>query len=145
MSSEFDASLLCISLSDSESESSTPAEAAPAATRADRTALSEEAFQHLQATYQPKVENGEIWKTITFPIGCTKPEWQEVLHAVEELYFFRRYEEAALFVERIFSEETGKEEKSLDADTQKLLRLYEDRARARMGVVDNKEENITAS
>jgi len=87
----------------------------------------------------------QIWMTIPFPIGSTKPEAQEVLHAVEELYFFRRYEEAARFIGRIFSEEEGKGEKSLDADTQKSLRLYEERARVRMEVVHNKGENIKAS
>lgn len=59
------------SLSDSDSDSSsssTPKEAANPSTepsakvqiRADRSALSEEAFQHLKRTYRPKVENGEV-------------------------------------------------------------------------------------
>ncbi|KAJ4388254.1 hypothetical protein N0V85_007744, partial [Neurospora sp. IMI 360204] len=63
--------LLSIGLaSDSEDDSATTstlasnkteviAECAPPATKADRTALSEEAFQELKRTYRVKVENGE--------------------------------------------------------------------------------------
>ncbi|KAK0651569.1 hypothetical protein B0T16DRAFT_404188 [Cercophora newfieldiana] len=137
-----DSGLLAISLdSDSEdSSSSTPAECTAPPTRADRSALSDSAFQHLKETYRPKVENGEIWSTITFPVGKTKPEAQELLHAAEELYFFRRYQEAVRFVERVFSEEEGQGEAVLDEDTKKLLRVYEARARTRVaasGVVDS--------
>jgi len=65
MASDFDPGLLGMNLSDSDSdqENSTPTPAEGAAnstTRADRTALSEEAFQLLKATYRPKVENGEV-------------------------------------------------------------------------------------
>jgi hypothetical protein len=152
---DFDNSLLFISLdSDSEADSTgTPAECASSTpSRADRTALSDAAFQHLKETYKPKVENGEVvsvpsisrlevqlnlnkmWATITFPVGTSKPEAQEILHAAEELYFFRRYEEVVRFVERVFSEGDGKGEESLDGDTKKLLRYYEENARERMGV-----------
>lgn len=64
--------LLSLNLSDSEpdeavapsttntttSTSHITSEAQP--TRADRTALSEEAFQALKQTYRPKIENGEV-------------------------------------------------------------------------------------
>ena len=37
----------------------------------------------------------QIWKTLKLPIdNPTKPQSQTILHAIEELYFFRRYEEA---------------------------------------------------
>ncbi|KAK4138864.1 hypothetical protein BT67DRAFT_438170 [Trichocladium antarcticum] len=60
-------SLLLLSLSDSDSEpDSAAAPTTPAATRADRTALSEQAFQALKQTYRPKLENGEV-STPPFP------------------------------------------------------------------------------
>ncbi|KAJ4302337.1 hypothetical protein N0V88_002481 [Collariella sp. IMI 366227] len=105
--------LLALNLSDSEPEEG----AAPAAknntssssgpsseyqpTRAERTALSEEAYQHLKQTYRPKIENGN-----------------ELLHAVEELYFFRKYAQAADFVTQILeSPGAGR----IDKETGRLL------------------------
>ncbi|KAK0627022.1 hypothetical protein B0T14DRAFT_425051 [Immersiella caudata] len=141
---ELDSGLLSISLdSDSEPDSTgVPVECTPSApSRADRTALSDSAFQRLKETYKPKVENGEIRSTVTFPVGTSKPEAQEILHAAEELYFFRRYEEAVKFVERVFSEGDGKGEENLDGDTKRLLRHYEWKARGRIG--DSGRENST--
>lgn len=51
--------LLSLNLSDSEPEEAAPP-TTPSATRADRTALSEEAFQSLKQTYRPKLENGKV-------------------------------------------------------------------------------------
>ncbi|KAK5663036.1 hypothetical protein OQA88_6451 [Cercophora sp. LCS_1] len=158
-----DSGLLAIALSDSESEpengTSTPAEGA-GATRADRTALSEAAFQQLKATYRAKVENGEVWShstihqvyrlstsdgeylhesvlqissAVTLPLGpsVSKPDLQTLLHAVEELYFFRRYDQGVRFVQAIFSDE-GCGELYLDDDMKRLLRHYEARCAARL-------------
>jgi hypothetical protein len=64
---DLDNGLLSISLdSDSDADSTgTPAVCATSTpSRADRTALSDAAFQHLKETYKPKVENGEV----NFPI-----------------------------------------------------------------------------
>ena len=37
----------------------------------------------------------QIWKSLKLPIdNPTKPQSQTILHAIEELYFYRRYEEA---------------------------------------------------
>ena len=73
MEDGLDSGLFGISISDSEPEedytcapegtgastaNETPTTTKP--TRADRTALSEPAFQALRATYQPKLENGEV-------------------------------------------------------------------------------------
>jgi hypothetical protein len=63
--------LLSLNLSDSEPDeaaapgnSTSTTTTAPTAeyqpTRAERTALSEEAFQALKRTYRPKVENGDV-------------------------------------------------------------------------------------
>ncbi|KAK3957027.1 hypothetical protein QBC32DRAFT_329412 [Pseudoneurospora amorphoporcata] len=106
--------------------------------KADRTALSEEAFQELKRTYRVKVENGEFHLHLSFPIGSTspdgsrtinKPEAQEILHAVEELYFFRRYEEAVALIQKIWAD-AG--ENLFDKDTTGLLRLYERRCAERL-------------
>jgi len=56
---------------------------------------SEEAFQRVRREWKPKSETGELWNTLSLPIeNPTKQEAQTILHAIEELYFFRRYEEA---------------------------------------------------
>ncbi|KAH6641703.1 hypothetical protein F5144DRAFT_144799 [Chaetomium tenue] len=110
--------LLSLNLSDSEPEegvapgNSTTTTAGPTAeyqpTRAERTALSEDAFQALKRSYRPKVENGNIHTTIPLPLPPTplpKPQAQALLHAAEELYFLRRYAEAAAFVRRVLEDE----------------------------------------
>ncbi|KAK3377937.1 hypothetical protein B0H63DRAFT_512098 [Podospora didyma] len=157
MEDGLDSGLFGISLSDSEPEEgnytcapegtntsgaaneTTSTTTASKPTRADRTALSEPTFQALQATYRPKHENGEIWKTIPSPNvsetsnakKANKPETQEILHAVEELYFFKRYDEAVAFVERILAGSSGSGEEWLDEETRTLLRHYEGRCRAK--------------
>ncbi|KAK4191490.1 hypothetical protein QBC35DRAFT_487352 [Podospora australis] len=99
--------------------------------RADRSALSEEAFQHLKSTYVPKVENGEIWTKFTFNTKTpfTKPEREELMHAVEELYFFHRYAEAVHILDKIF-EDDGEER--LDRETKSTLRHYQVKCLARL-------------
>jgi len=58
MDSEADANLLlALDLSDTEPDE---AAAPKGQTRADRSALSDVAFQALKETYKPKVENGEV-------------------------------------------------------------------------------------
>ncbi|KAK4229672.1 hypothetical protein QBC38DRAFT_471916 [Podospora fimiseda] len=131
--------LLLIDLSDSEP--SEPEEAAnpstttptPELTRAERTALTEPAFQALKKSYRAKVENGEIWLTIPLPLvtKLSKPDAQELLHAVEELYFFRRYDEAVEFLSKVFDD--GKGEECIDQETRELLRGYEERCRTKFG------------
>ncbi|PHH81778.1 hypothetical protein CDD82_7884 [Ophiocordyceps australis] len=85
--------LLNIHLSDSEDDS-------PAI---DRTAQSEEAFQAVKRHYRPRVENG-----------------QDLLHAVEELYFFRQFDHALTFINKIWSLVSI----HADADSARLLQRY---------------------
>ncbi|KAH9906909.1 hypothetical protein F4778DRAFT_723972 [Xylariomycetidae sp. FL2044] len=153
--------LLGIQLADdSDSESSTPtnnnsnnandtnndksASASQPPAPVPRTAQSEAQFQDVRKNYRVKVENGEIWKTIPLPLlppgrPVAKPEAQALLHAVEELYFFRRYEEGARFVRSVLgnNEDDGEGRDVgvgggsglglglLDADTRDLLIYYE--------------------
>ncbi|KAI0896437.1 hypothetical protein F4806DRAFT_464528 [Annulohypoxylon nitens] len=138
MDPDLDSGLFGIQLSDSEdsSNNSEPAEGnqpkkQEANTAADRTAQSEEEFQAVRKEYKVKVENGEIWKTIKLPLGSEripKPEAQALLHAVEELYFFRRYAEGAQFVKALLgasNDSDGDVAPRLDNDTRNLLQYYE--------------------
>jgi len=81
---------------------------------------SEKDFQKQRREWKPKIEAGEVcsllpfrlrlsaklsreklWKTLKLPIdNPSKPESQNILHAIEELYFFRRYEEAKRVVDK---------------------------------------------
>ncbi|KAI0012661.1 hypothetical protein F4779DRAFT_614385 [Xylariaceae sp. FL0662B] len=134
--SDFDDSgLFGIQLSDSDGDAN--AKNAPPAPARD--AQSEEAFEAVRRTYRAKVENGEIWKTIKLPLGphVSKPEAQALLHAVEELYFFRRYAEGARFVTAVLGTTTAAAAADADAaagldeDTRRLLRYYEKRCNER--------------
>ncbi|KAI1205150.1 uncharacterized protein F4807DRAFT_464968 [Annulohypoxylon truncatum] len=139
MDPDLDSGLFGIQLSDSEDSNNDtgPAEGNPskkqeANTTTDRTAQSEEEFQAVRKEYKVKIEDGEIWKTIRLPLGperIPKPEAQALLHAVEELYFFRRYTEGAQFVKAALGENRDDSNGSiglgLDDDTRNLLRYYE--------------------
>ncbi|KAI1340389.1 hypothetical protein F5Y15DRAFT_56523 [Xylariaceae sp. FL0016] len=100
--SDLDSGLFGIQLSDSEDSSAK--DEAPA-----RNAQSEEAFQKVKKQYKVKAEDGE-------------PESQATLHAVEELYFFGRFEEGAAFASVVLNAES---DGRLDEDTRKMMRYYE--------------------
>ena len=60
---------------------------------------------------------------VRLPLGETvsKPEAQEILYAVEELYFFERFGEALAFVQRVLGDQrTG----CLDQDIRTTLEVY---------------------
>ncbi|KAH6627092.1 hypothetical protein B0J18DRAFT_478080 [Chaetomium sp. MPI-SDFR-AT-0129] len=167
--------LLALNLSDSEPDEAarpadTPSSSTPnpttehRPTRAERSALSEEAFQFLKRTYLPKIENGEIHThvlslvtsppppssssspsppTSAEPTTLTKPEAQDLLHAAEELYFFKRYAEAVNFLQTVLNhtdsgdsvnnEPGDKGRKRVDGETRRLLGYYLERATVRLG------------
>ncbi|KAF3760613.1 hypothetical protein M406DRAFT_268699 [Cryphonectria parasitica EP155] len=142
-----DSGLFAIALSDSEDDTtaangcqagSGAKEGGGAAAPRDRTGQTEEEFQAMKASYRAKVEDGEIWKNVKMPSGqgrVPKHEGQEILHAVEELYFYRRYEEAVTFIGRVMQGAEGEEEGAgdgLDGDLRALLRTYETRCRVRL-------------
>lgn len=133
---ELDAGLLGIALSDSDAEPGSGDSAAVAATKASsqesRTAQSEAAFQEVKRTYRVKIENGEVWKTVQLPLSLqvSKPEAQALLHAVEELYFFRRFSEGARFARSVIDDAgTAK----VDEDTLNTLLYYERKCNGRIG------------
>lgn len=67
----------------------------------------------------------QIWKTVRLPLGpqVSKPEAQTLLHAVEELYFFRRFPEGARLARSVIDDDVGVGK--LDGDTLKTLLYYE--------------------
>ncbi|KAI0406541.1 hypothetical protein F4802DRAFT_102837 [Xylaria palmicola] len=124
---DLDAGLLCIALSDSDTEAGDNDATATTkkVSREERTGQSEADFREVKRTYHAKVENGEIWKTVRLPLGphVSKPEAQAVLHAVEELYFTRRFSEGARFARSVIDDCAGA--RKLDEDTLKTLLYYE--------------------
>ncbi|KAI1053921.1 hypothetical protein LB507_007324 [Fusarium sp. FIESC RH6] len=93
-----------------------------------RTGQSEEAWREIQKDYKAKVENGNIYKKIKLPLdnGASKMDIQEVIHAVEEHYFFRRYKEAEQLANDTLSTSTG-----LDKDSMQVLKVYQDKSHQR--------------
>ncbi|KAJ6440258.1 alpha beta hydrolase fold protein [Purpureocillium lavendulum] len=94
--------------------------------QANRTGQSEAEFQAVKAEYTAKVENGEIFKTIKLPLlpGVSKMTLQQVIHAIEELYYFRRYQEALDFIDTLNRDGS---QKALDQDTRSQVETYEAR------------------
>ncbi len=153
--------LLAFNLSDSD-DVKEDRDAGGNSGRAGKTAQSEAAFRAVQASYpRPKIENGEagpppplpvlvsshrahkrssapppqIWKTIKLPLTAPlhKLDAQEILHAVEELYFLARYDEAVRFANEVLD---GRgDANALDRETVELLRVYEAKCLKKMGRV----------
>ncbi|TVY16257.1 hypothetical protein LARI1_G006372 [Lachnellula arida] len=107
-------------------EVSSADESANESVKVPRDFQSEEDFQRQRAAWRPKIESGELWKTLQLPIdNPSKPESQTMLHAIEELYFFRRYEEAAQVIAKVLRGQ-------LDAGFRKVVVGYEERCEARI-------------
>ncbi|KAF6833931.1 hypothetical protein CPLU01_05226 [Colletotrichum plurivorum] len=115
---------------DSSDDEGLASEAADKEIGRPRDYQAEEEFQELRATYRAKEQNGDIWRSLDLPLvpgQTTKPALQEILHAVEELYFLRRYDEAAALAECVLAGSDA----ALDRDTREMLRRYEEKSRGR--------------
>ncbi|KAA8574499.1 hypothetical protein EYC84_005953 [Monilinia fructicola] len=68
---------------------------------------SEESFQTVKREWRARIECGEIHKTLPpLPLNPrSKPETQQVLYAIEELYFYRRFQEAVELTGRVLEQE----------------------------------------
>ncbi|KAK7431960.1 hypothetical protein QQZ08_001580 [Neonectria magnoliae] len=101
----------------------------PDAKEARRTGQSEDVWSAIQRDYQPKIENGQIHKTVQLPVksNASKQLLQELIHAVEELYFFRRYEHSTQFISEALSGSND-----LDDDTRQLLHIYRDKCQKKL-------------
>jgi len=68
--------------------------------KAPRDFQSEDDFERQRKEWKPKIEAGELWKTLKLPMdNPSKQESQAILHAIEEMYFFKRYEKAKRLAE----------------------------------------------
>ncbi|KAI8672847.1 hypothetical protein LRP88_02632 [Fusarium phalaenopsidis] len=96
-----------------------------------RTGQTEEAWRAIQRNYKTKVENGDINKKIKLPLGpgASKMDIQELIHAVEELYFFRRYHEAAQLAAEALAGSDG-----LDRDSRQLLDAYQGKCQNKLNL-----------
>ncbi|PBP25097.1 hypothetical protein BUE80_DR003910 [Diplocarpon rosae] len=80
-----------LALSETEAEN----ESQEAAKKVPRDFQAEADFQRQLREWRPKVERGDLYKTLNLPINNpSKPTSQTILHAIEELYFYRRFAEA---------------------------------------------------
>ena len=68
-------------------------------------------------------------KDVELPLGADahKTHIQEAIHAVEELYYFRKYDEAGEFVTNVLDGEDG-----LDEETRQLLMTYAEKCRQKL-------------
>lgn len=116
--------LFNIQISDSEDDK--------AEKKSKRTGQSEDDFKAVKNTYHAKVENGNIYQTLILPLGpdANKQHVQEVIHAAEELYFFRRYQQVVDLVSKVLDLERDKG--GLDEESRELLSMYQSRCRQKM-------------
>lgn len=82
----------------------------------------------LQSAYAPA---SQIHRSIELPIDAvaSKLRVQDVLHAIEELYFFRRYRHALDFINTLRSDGSCQ---ALDGDARKLMLVYEEKCRRKL-------------
>ncbi|ROV99602.1 hypothetical protein VPNG_07715 [Cytospora leucostoma] len=133
-----DSGLFNISISDSEEDDVDVSHGiAQGGAKRDRTGQSEAQFEAVKRDYRAKIENGNIYKSVKLPSHgqqkLSKQEAQELLHAVEELYFYRRYDEAVAFVGRVFEGDGAGE--GLERDVRDLLKTYEQKCQGKLGRV----------
>ncbi len=63
--------------------------------------------------------------------GANKLHIQEVLHAAEELYFFKRFNEAVDFIDAVLN---GESKAALDEDAIRLLTKYDEKCKERLKI-----------
>jgi len=112
-----DSGLLNIALSSSEDEEAVDTQA--------RDYQSEADFQRVKAQWKPKIESGEIWKTLDLPLDDpSKQQGQSILYAVEELYYLQQFGKAVEVVELALKGILGSELRTILLD-------YEERCLAK--------------
>ncbi|KAG6108958.1 hypothetical protein E4U13_006178 [Claviceps humidiphila] len=121
--------LLNIDLSDSSDQ-----EPDKAQKKADRTAQTEDEFQFVKGMYRVRVENGNIHERLDLPLrpDTNKMHTQDVIHAVEELYFHRTFQQAIDLVNSALDGPDGAA--SVDNDSRQLLETYREKCQRRLTV-----------
>ena len=78
------------------------------------------------------VLTGQLYKSMQLPItsNTSKMALQALVHAVEELYFLKRYQDTLDFILKSY-QDGGKE--ALDKDSIRILELCEARCREKLG------------
>ena len=83
-------------------------------------------------THEHDMSRIQIAATVQLPSGrVTKPDAQALLHAVEELYYFKRFREGVDFVRRVLDHSV----EALDEDTRTTLEYYAAKCRSRAEAV----------
>ncbi|KFY35011.1 hypothetical protein V494_06286 [Pseudogymnoascus sp. VKM F-4513 (FW-928)] len=116
-----DGGFLAMDLGSSDSESG----AAPEV-KVPRDFQSQEDYEAQKASWKPTVDDGELFKTIKLPLtNPSKPEFQAIIHAIEQLYFYDRFREASELAEKAL-------EGDLEGDYRKAVVKYHERCVARL-------------
>ena len=123
----------------------------------ERKQLTDEEFQREKASWKPRIEQGEvridpesswssridrgrsqIWKTLNLPpCDPSKAESQRILHAIEELYFYHRFNEAIDIADQAL---VG----TLNQGVRNTLLTYRTRCKERLKRMESKQEMPTA-
>ncbi|KAG6003750.1 hypothetical protein E4U21_001753 [Claviceps maximensis] len=103
----------------------------PVKKKADRTGQTEEEFQLVKDMYRARVENGQMYEHVQVPLrpGANKMHTQEVIHAVEELYFHRQFQQAIDLVNQAFGHNGAA---SVDNDSRQLLTTYREKCQLKL-------------
>ncbi|KAL9097348.1 MAG: hypothetical protein Q9165_000775 [Trypethelium subeluteriae] len=112
---------------------------------------SEADFQAVKASYRPKIENGELYKSLSLPSSTTssdevkqktrqekKRDLEALSAAVAELYFFKRYGEALEILHRVLGE--GRQEYGIEIEEGKereRLERWREKCRSRLEEQDS--------
>ncbi|QPH05381.1 hypothetical protein C2857_003134 [Epichloe festucae Fl1] len=101
--------------------------------KADRTGQTEDEFQIVKDNYRVRVENGDLHKHVELPLraAMNKMRTQEIIHAVEELYFHRRFQDGVDLVNRAFDNNGAA---SVDNDSRQLLETYRDKCQQNLDI-----------
>ncbi|ELR01897.1 hypothetical protein VC83_03941 [Pseudogymnoascus destructans] len=116
-----DGGFLAMDLGSSDSESG----AAPKV-KVPRDFQSQEDYEAQKASWKPTVDNGELYKTLDLPINNpSKQQFQTIIHAIEQLYFYDDFREASELAEKAL-------EGDLEADYKKTIESYHVRCVAKL-------------
>ncbi|ESZ91412.1 hypothetical protein SBOR_8207 [Sclerotinia borealis F-4128] len=96
---------------------------------------SEESFQKVKREWRARIECGEIHTTLPpLPLNPrSKPQTQQMLHAIEELYFYKRYAEALDLTEKVLMQ------KDLVEDFRNVVVKYRRRCGERLRMLEDGE------
>ncbi|KFY20422.1 hypothetical protein V491_03731 [Pseudogymnoascus sp. VKM F-3775] len=111
-----DGGFLAMDLGSSDSESG----AAPEV-KVPRDFQSQEDYEAQKASWKPIVDDGELYKTLNLPPNNpSKQQFQAIIHAIEQLYFYDSFRKASELAEKAL-------EGDLEGDYRKVVVSYHER------------------